>query len=62
MNLLFYRYGNICEPDIIEAFRKLNINVCEECAEMRDKSLTPSQQVDLLQKQGVSQSLCKPPN
>lgn len=51
MKLLFYRYGNICEPDIIEAFQKLNIDVCEERTEMNNKSLTPSQQVDLLQKQ-----------
>ena len=51
MKLLFYRYGNICEPDIIEAFQKLNIDVCEERTEMSNKSLTPGQQVDLLQKQ-----------
>lgn len=51
MKLLFYRYGNICEPDIIEAIQKLNIDVCEERTEMSNKSLTPGQQVDLLQKQ-----------
>ena len=51
MKFLFYRYGNICEPDIIEAFQRLNIDVCEECTEMSNKSLTPGQQVDLLQKQ-----------
>lgn len=51
MKILFYRYGNICEPDIIEAFQRLNIEVIEECSEMTNKKLTGAQQVDLLQKQ-----------
>lgn len=51
MKILFYRYGNICEPDIIQAFQKVGLTVCEECAEMTDKTLTPSGQLELLEKQ-----------
>ena len=29
MNIVFFRYKNICEPDYIEAFKKLGINVVE---------------------------------
>ena len=48
MNVLVYRYGNICEPDIMEAFRKLNLNVIEETTEMTKKNLLPSEQVYLV--------------
>ncbi len=30
MEILFYRYKSICEPDVIESFRKLGIDVVEE--------------------------------
>ena len=30
MTILFYRYGSICEPSILQAFRSLNIEVVEE--------------------------------
>lgn len=42
MTILFYRYGNICEPDIIEAFQNLNIDVIEETSEITNKKLPPS--------------------
>ena len=29
LNIVFFRYKNICEPDYIEAFKKLGINVVE---------------------------------
>lgn len=48
MNVLVYRYGSICEPDIIEAFRKLQLNVIEETTEMNQKNLLPSDQVKLV--------------
>lgn len=48
MTVLFYRYGSICEPDIIEAFRQLNIDVTEETAEMTDKQLSPAKCVELV--------------
>lgn len=51
MKLLFYRYGNICEPDIIDAFQSLDIRVIEECAEIHNKTLSPGERVALLQEQ-----------
>lgn len=48
MNILIYRYGSICEPDIIEAFKKLQMNVIEESTEINQKNLLPSDQVKLV--------------
>lgn len=42
MNILFYRYGNICEPDIIATFTALGVNVIEEKTEITDKKVAPS--------------------
>ena len=42
MRILFYRYNSICEPDIIEAFRRLGVEVWEEQIEIEDKALPPS--------------------
>lgn len=50
MNLLFYRYGNICEDDYIAAFQAMNLIVNEEKSEMHNKSLLPSEQVGIIQK------------
>ena len=51
MKLLFYRYGSICEPDIIEAFKTLNITVFEEDTEIRQKSIAPDVRIQLLAEQ-----------
>lgn len=51
MNILFYRYGSICEPDILEAFSQLNLNVIEETTEVTQKSIFPSERVRLLAEQ-----------
>lgn len=48
MTILFYRYGNICEPDLINAFQSLGITVDEETSEMSDKHLPPSKCVELV--------------
>lgn len=48
MNVLIYRYGSICEPDVIDAFQKLKLNVIEETTEMNQKNLLPSHQVRLV--------------
>ncbi|MCR5208609.1 MAG: DUF3880 domain-containing protein [Lachnospiraceae bacterium] len=42
MNILFYRYGSICEPDMIEAFEKFGITVVEEKGMITDKGKKPS--------------------
>lgn len=38
MNILFYRYGSICEPDIIETFHKMGYTVYENNTEIYDKN------------------------
>lgn len=43
MEILFYRYNNICEPDIIQAFTDFGITVYTEEMEMTDKTVTPKQ-------------------
>ena len=48
MTILFYRYGSICEPDIINTFRALNIDVVEETAEVTDKNISPAKCVELV--------------
>ncbi len=43
MEILFYRYNNICEPDIIQVFESFGITVNQETMEMHDKNITPAQ-------------------
>ena len=43
MEILCYRYNNICEPDIIQVFSDFGITVHTEEMEMTDKSITPKQ-------------------
>lgn len=51
MNLLFYRYGSICEPDIIEGFQELGFHVDTIENEIYDKSITGEMQISLLNEQ-----------
>jgi spore maturation protein CgeB len=46
--LFFYRYGSICEPDVIESFKRLGLDVVEETAEIREKNLMPGDCVKLV--------------
>lgn len=48
MNILFYRYGSICEPDIIEGFEELGF--CVDCIsnEISNKTLTGKEQIQLI--------------
>ena len=48
MNILFYRYGSICEPDIIQIFNNNHLNVIEETIEITNKNVTSSQRVELV--------------
>ena len=48
MNILFYRYGSICEPDIIQSLKELGNNVDEITVEIYNKDFTPSEGVRLL--------------
>ena len=46
MEILFYRYNSICEPDVIAAFQKLGITVIEEKTQMTEKKTTAAQTVE----------------
>ncbi len=50
MNILFYRYGSICEPDIIDAFKEYGTNITEDTTEIFDKNITPSERVQIVSK------------
>lgn len=51
MKLLFYRYGSICEPDIIAGFQELGHTIIEMTDEVTNKSLLPSECVQFITKQ-----------
>ncbi len=46
MEILFYRYNSICEPDVIAAFEKLGLTVVQERTQMTEKGTTGAQLVD----------------
>ena len=48
MNVLFYRYGSICEPDLIDAFKEYGLSVYTVDVEITDKNILPNQRVDML--------------
>lgn len=43
MKILFYRYGSICEPDILSTLHAFGITVAEETEEITNKAFTPAQ-------------------
>lgn len=45
MEILFYRYGSICEPDIIKCFRSMDLEVVEENSQVTNKKVSPSETV-----------------
>lgn len=56
MKILFYRYGNICEPDIITGFQELGNEVHEITVEIYDKNFPPANGVELLKNELFAQS------
>ena len=42
MKIFIYRYGSICEPDIIDTFQRLGFTVDEETIEITNKQLLPA--------------------
>lgn len=52
MTVLVYRYGNICEPDMIRTFEGFQIEVAEICEEITDKGLSAARRVELVS-QGI---------
>ena len=50
MEILFYRYNSICEPDVIAAFKKLGLEVVEDNTQITEKKVTASQVVEKVSK------------
>ena len=50
MKILFYRYGSICEPDIIASFKSFGVTVIEETTEIYNKKLPASERADHVNK------------
>lgn len=48
MEILFHRYGSICEPDIIEAFQSLGLTVTEEDSEIYEKNIPADTRIKVL--------------
>lgn len=48
MKIVMHRYGSICEPDLIDAFRALSLTVIEEDTEIYQKSIEPQKRVELI--------------
>lgn len=48
MKLLFYRYGSICEPDIIDGFETLGHTIIEVTEEVTNKTLTPQESIQIV--------------
>lgn len=48
MEIIFYRYGSICEPDIIDAFKVCGVTVIEETTEIHQKSIAPKTRIRIL--------------
>lgn len=49
MNLLLYRYGSICEPDIMAGFEELGFSVDTITDEMTNKNISGKEQISLIQ-------------
>ncbi len=47
MDIIFYRYKSICEPDYIDAFRALGVDVLEDCDGM-DRSISIEEKINRL--------------
>ncbi len=48
MKLLFYRYGSICEPDVIDGFQELGHTIQQITTEITNKSLTPQESIQIV--------------
>ncbi len=56
MRILFYRYGSICEPDVIAGFRELGNQVTEITTEITQKNLPAKERVTLFHQALTKQS------
>ena len=51
MNVLFYRYGSICEPDIIDTFTEFGFHVTQIDNEVTNKNLLPKDSLKIVSEQ-----------
>lgn len=56
MRILFYRYNNICEEDVIQVFRKSGIDVIEDTTELCLKNEAPDRKLKKLAEGYIKQS------
>ncbi len=61
MNILFYRFNNIYEPDVISAFQGFGLHVIEERAQMDNPSFQPTDAVDLVAGHILNARKCQQP-
>lgn len=50
MKILVYRYGSICEPDIIMTFQQMGLTVLEETSEITNKKLSSAERIQLVER------------
>lgn len=50
MEIIIHRYGSICEPDLVDAFRSCGITVIEESREIYQKSISHEERISELSK------------
>lgn len=48
MKMLFYRYGSICEPDMLSHFQNFGLTIIEDTTNIYEKKLVPSDYMDNL--------------
>ncbi len=48
MNIIFHRYNSICEPDYMDAFRQLGVEVIEENSEMEKRPVSLEERTRIL--------------
>lgn len=56
MHILIYRYGSICEPDVITGFEELGNQVSGVTVEITDKNISATERVQLLSQELLSHS------
>lgn len=56
MKILIYRYGSICEPDVITGFKELGNDITEITEEIYNKNFSPSDGVILLKNTLLAQN------
>lgn len=49
MKVLFYRYGSICEPDMLNALKKAGLEVFEITDEILNKKITDAERISLVE-------------